>query len=127
LLVGDLGARLADARMPDPLTRVAVVEVSRPRARIAELCGELAISERQLRRRFRNAVGYSPRTLARILRLQRFLSLAGNGDGLAGMATEAGYADQPHLTRDCVELAGLPPSALLDAGAGPAGERLTLS
>ena len=30
-------------------------------------------------------------------------------------AAEAGYADQSHLTRECAELAGLPPAALLAA------------
>lgn len=70
-------------------------------------------------------MGYSPKTLARTLRLQRFLALAGPGGDLARLAAEAGYADQPHLTRDCVELAGLPAAALLATGAGPAGERFT--
>ena len=32
---------------------------------------------------------------------------------LARVAAEAGYADQPHLTRECADLAGLPPAALL--------------
>ena len=36
---------------------------------------------------------------------------------LARVAAEAGYADQPHLTRECAELAGLPPAALLAARA----------
>ena len=40
-------------------------------------------------------------------------------------AAEAGYADQPHLTRDCGRLTGLPAAALVATGAGPAGERLT--
>jgi AraC-like DNA-binding protein len=43
--------------------------------------------------------------------------------GLARLALEAGYADQAHLTRECTRLAGLPPAALLRAGAGPAGEK----
>ena len=43
--------------------------------------------------------------------------------GLARLALEAGYADQAHLTRECTRLAGLPPAALLAAGAGPAGEK----
>lgn len=56
--------------------------------------------------------------------LQRFLALAARGGELARLAAEAGYADQPHLTRDCVELTGLPAAALLATGALPAGERL---
>ena len=37
---------------------------------------ELGVSERQLRRRFAEAVGYGPKTLARVLRFQRFLDAA---------------------------------------------------
>ena len=119
-----VAARLERAPAPDPLLRSAVLELRRPRIRVAELSQRLSISERQLRRRFESAVGYSPRTLSRVLRLQRFLALAGDGRGLARLAAEAGYADQPHLTRDCAELAGLPAAALLAGGAEPAGERL---
>jgi AraC-like DNA-binding protein len=39
--------------------------------------------------------------------------LAGvGGPDLAWLAAETGYADQAHLTRECVRLAGLPPAAL---------------
>jgi AraC-like DNA-binding protein len=117
--------RLGRAPAPDPLLRAAVLDLARPRARIAGLCERLSISERQLRRRFRRAVGYSPKTLARVLRLQRFLTLTSQGGELARVAADAGFADQSHLTRECVELAGLPTGALLASGAGPAGERLS--
>jgi AraC-like DNA-binding protein len=125
VLADVVAGRLAHAPTPDPLVRSAVLDLSRPRTRVAALCRRIGISERQLRRRFERAVGYSPRTLARVLRLQRFLALARNGDDLARLAADAGYADQPHLTRDCGRLAGLPAAALLATGAGPAGERLT--
>ena len=46
-----------------------------------------------------------------------FLALAhGRGDDpaeLALLAAEAGYADQSHLTRECLRLSGLPPAALM--------------
>ena len=120
-----LSSAVADVPAPDPLVRAAVRELAGPRARVAELCRSLFISERQLRRRIEQAVGYSPRTLARVLRLQRFLRLAErDGDDLARLAAEAGYADQSHLTRECSELCGVPAGALLAAGAVPAGERL---
>src|SRR5436190_5328598 len=109
-----LSSTVADVPAPDPLVRAAVRELADPRARVAELCRSLFISERQLRRRIEQAVGYSPRTLARVLRLQRFLRLAErDGDDLARLAAEAGYADQSHLTRECSELCGVPAGALL--------------
>jgi AraC-like DNA-binding protein len=123
--LGLVGPRLAEAPEPDPLARAGAVQLARPRTGVGALARGLFISERQLRRRFDKAVGYSPRTLARVLRLQRFLSLADSGRELARAAADAGYADQPHLTRDCRRLTGLPAAALLAAGAGPAGERLS--
>ena len=119
--------RLPSAEPVDPLVRAAAVRAARAGSRVSELSARLGISERHLRRRFAAAVGYGPKTLAGILRFQRFLALAqrepaGRG-GLARLALEAGYADQAHLTRECRRLAGLPPTALLAASAGPAGER----
>jgi AraC-like DNA-binding protein len=80
-----------------------------------QLTRELGLSERTLRRRCREAFGYGPKTLDRILRFQSFLSLArgSNAKGAASLATEAGYADQSHLTREAQRLAGLSPKAIL--------------
>ena len=79
----------------------------------------VGLSDRQLLRRFRAAVGYGPKTLDRVLRFQRFLArgraVAGGEDSLARIAAELGYADQAHLTRACVDLSGLTPRALAHA------------
>jgi transcriptional regulator GlxA family with amidase domain len=77
---------------------------------VEALAGEVALSERQLRRRFHAAVGYGPKTLQRVLRFRRFL--AGPRDDLARAALEAGYADQPHLAHEVARLAGTSPSRL---------------
>jgi AraC-like DNA-binding protein len=118
----------ADLIVAGPATQAVIPQVppeeTKVGVQIGPLSKRLAISERQLRRRFERTVGYSPRMLARVLRLQRFLSVARGSDDLARIAADAGYADQPHLTRDCARLAGLPAAALLATGAGPAGERL---
>ena len=82
---------------------------------MAELARQAGLSERQLHRRCVPAFGYGPKTLDRILRLQRFLALgrAEPGAGLARLAADAGYADQAHLGRDCRALAGATPAQLL--------------
>ena len=110
----------------DPVVRAAAVGAARPRTPVEALGAGLGIGERQLRRRFDDAVGYGPKTLQRVLRFQRFLALAeaertagGADPDLARLAFAAGYADQAHLTRECTRLAGLPPAALLATGAGP--------
>ena len=97
-------------RRPDPIVLAAAPRVAD--RDLAGLARELAISERQLRRRFHAAVGYGPATLARVLRFRRFLALADRGrDDLAGLAVDAGYADQAHLTRDFTAFGGSPPEA----------------
>ena len=108
--------RRAPARVTDPLARAAALRLAVP-GRARRGAGALGISERQLRRRFADAVGYGPKTLARVLRFQRFLTLAGGGDDLARLAFAAGYSDQAHLTRECRRLAGRTPAELVAAGA----------
>jgi AraC-like DNA-binding protein len=62
-----------------------------------------------LRRQCNELFGYGPKTLDRILRLQRFQALARTeaDEGLACLALRAGYADQAHLTREVQSLCGM--------------------
>ena len=113
------GGRRADARggEPDALVRAAAHRHRPERARASATASSGAASPT------RSAT--ARRRSQRVLRFQRFLALAARdaAPDLARLALEAGYADQAHLTRECSRLAGLPPAALLAAGAGPAGDR----
>src|ERR1700733_5438744 len=89
---------------------------------IDSLATHLALSASQLRRRCLHAVGVSPKVLQRTLRFQGFLALAQAGatasgrrgaDGMAGLAVDVGYADQAHLSRECLRLTGPTPRRLL--------------
>jgi AraC-like DNA-binding protein len=102
-------------REPDPAVEAAVAALGDGRTRVHELAGRLGLSDRQLRRRCTDALGYGPKTLDRILRFQRFRTLARwrPGVGLAELAAIAGYADQAHLTRECRRLSGESPASLL--------------
>ncbi|AIJ12523.1 helix-turn-helix domain-containing protein [Streptomyces violaceoruber] len=108
-------ARAAEAGPPDPLLArvVAALDAGRPVAATADALG---IGARRLHRRSLAAFGYGPKTLARVLRLQRALALARNGTPLAETAARTGYADQAHLTREVRELAGAAPGELLRGG-----------
>ena len=105
-----LATRLALLRPPDLAVQAATLRLSDPRQRVDRLADDLGFSDRQLRRRFHHAVGYGPKTLQRVLRLQRFRTF--KGLHLVRAAAEAGYADQAHLTHDCRALTGLSPSEL---------------
>jgi AraC-like DNA-binding protein len=112
-LSGVLLERARRAPRPDPLVQEAVAGLRRPGTGVAPLAESLGVSERQLRRRMAAAVGYGPKLLSRVLRLQRALSLARGGDELARAALGAGYADQAHFSGDCRALAGVSPGRLL--------------
>ncbi len=106
--------RLAE---PDPVVEAPVALLARRALDrpVASLADALGVSERQLHRRCRASVVYGPKTLDRVLRFRRFLALAETrpGAGLAGLAAEAGYADQSHLNRDCGRLADTTPARLV--------------
>lgn len=109
-------AKLVSERPPDRAVQAGVVRLLDPSQRIERLAGELGLGERQLRRRFQAAVGYGPKTLQRVLRLRRFLARAAADTtdvALATAAFELGYADQPHLARECRALTGLTPRQLI--------------
>jgi AraC-like DNA-binding protein len=89
---------------------------------IGALADHVALSASQLRRRCLHAVGLSPKVLQRTLRFQGFLALAQAGaaatgrpgaDGVAGLSVDVGYADQAHLSRECLRLTGVTPRQLL--------------
>ncbi|MFI9485627.1 helix-turn-helix domain-containing protein [Promicromonospora sp. NPDC052451] len=108
---------------PDPLVGAAVAALMpwQP-VTIDALADHLALSASQLRRRCLHTVGVGPKVLQRTLRFQGFLALAQAGvaatgrrgtDGAAGLAVDTGYADQAHLSRECLRLTGVTPRRLL--------------
>jgi methylphosphotriester-DNA--protein-cysteine methyltransferase len=89
---------------------------------LRSLWSSLNVSERSFRRLCRSTIGVGPKTLHRMLRFQGFLARAQYAlargrspteEGLARLAADAGYADQAHLTRECVRLTGDTPRVFL--------------
>ncbi|MCQ9130019.1 MULTISPECIES: helix-turn-helix domain-containing protein [Streptomyces] len=108
---------LERAEPPGPALRALVSALAAGRP-VAATADELGLGARQLHRRSLNAFGYGPKTLARILRLQRALALARSGLPYAQAAAGSGYADQAHLSRDVREFTGLTLGELLRGRAG---------
>lgn len=88
------------------------------------------VSERHARRTIRDLTGLSPRELGHVGRLQRLLPLLDEARfPLARVATEAGYTDQAHMSRDLKRLADATPLRLVqeraEVAAWPGGRLLT--
>ncbi len=70
--------------------------------KIADLADDCHLSRRQLERKFQDAVGMSPKTLARRMRFEKVRDrLCGEPEtDFLALALEYGFADQAHLSRE---------------------------
>ena len=94
------------ATQPDPALDMVLARL-RTGSSVAATADALGWTERALHRRCRDAFGYGPSVLRRIVRFQGALRLAGQGVPFATTAARAGYADQAHLAREVRALAGV--------------------
>lgn len=104
--------RAADTAPPDPVMRSVAAQLGAGRS-VADTAQTAGLGARQLHRRSLAAFGYGPKMLARVLRLQRALTLARSGTPYAEAAVEAGCTDQAHLAREMRDLAGTTLTAYL--------------
>ncbi|MDQ1816250.1 helix-turn-helix domain-containing protein [Massilia sp. CCM 9210] len=80
-------------------------------ASVAALCAQVGIEERALQRLFSNYVGVSPKWVIQRYRLQEAswrLARPAPAD-LAALASDLGFFDQAHFTRDFTRLVGTSP------------------
>jgi len=106
-------ARLSHVDDVDPVVTAAVGLFDSPRPpAVSTVADRAGLSERQFRRRFVNAVGYGPSTLVGVRRMARAMRLFESSVRTADVAAAAGYADQPHMTRELRRLAGVTPGQL---------------
>lgn len=86
------------------------------RRTVAATVRALDVGERQMQRQFRAQVGLTAAQARRLQRMNEAVyalrSGAADGESLARLAAELGYADQAHMARELRALTGLPPSRL---------------
>jgi AraC-like DNA-binding protein len=104
----------SDACIGDTETTSAIVEHARADRmilRVDELAAYAGMSVRLLERRFVDHVGLSPKAVIRRFRLQEVVERARMGKvDWATLASDLGYSDQAHLTRDFRDVVGVPPA-----------------
>ncbi|MCO1656065.1 helix-turn-helix domain-containing protein [Pseudonocardia humida] len=76
---------------------------------VAALADTVGWTPRTLHRHCLAAFGYGPAVLRRVLRFRRATDLLAAGVAPAEVAARAGYADQPHLSRELRALGGTSP------------------
>jgi AraC-like DNA-binding protein len=94
-------------------TAIERLERDAGRSRIDALARAAALSMRGFQVRFRAAVGLTPKEFARLTRLQVTLRALDASDArLSDLASDGGFADQAHATRELRRVTGLTPARL---------------
>jgi AraC-like DNA-binding protein len=105
-----LAPRVRTAPSRQVAATVAAIKTQAGIVDLAALAAAAGVSPRHLERRFLEDVGLTPKTFARIVRLQAALGRIAGGERLADVAHACGYYDQPHMTRDFGRLAAISPA-----------------
>ncbi len=74
------------------------------------------LSARTVRRHFLRATGLPPKALEQISRAKRAAALLEQGVALLDVVYQAGYADQPHMTRSLKHFIGHTPAHIAQMG-----------
>ena len=105
--------RLRSARLPTLSAAFAYRRIVEDHGAgsIAAIAKMVNCSRKHLAAMFREGVGLTPKSVARIARFNFAMRLAKRGHGWADISAECGYTDQPHLVREFAEFAGETPAA----------------
>lgn len=76
--------------------------------------GQQPLSDRAVQRHFSKTTGLSPKKLRQIKQAQLAVRLLKKGEKPADAAAEAGYSDQPHLSKSLRRIMGSKPSDVED-------------
>jgi len=82
------------------LAALALIHSSKGNLRIKELTEQLHISQSPLEKRFRQAVGASPKKFASIVRLKNIIQQYDTVNSLTELGYEAGFYDQAHFIKE---------------------------
>jgi AraC-like DNA-binding protein len=98
------------------LTALAIIHKHKGNIRISELASQLNISQSPLEKRFRKAVGASPKKFASILRFRHIFQEKQNpgADPFTHIAYEAGFYDQAHFIKAFRNFTGETPEAFFN-------------
>ncbi|WP_314612724.1 helix-turn-helix domain-containing protein [Streptomyces stackebrandtii] len=111
---GFLTKRAAGAPSMSPEVADAwdTIVARRGRVRVGDLAASSGWSRKRLWSRFRDQIGLTPKRAAMLVRFDHAARALCAGESAGDVALACGYADQPHLHRDVLALAGCTPGAL---------------
>ena len=111
-----IAERLERGNCIDANTRLAQSAARRLESRnVTSVAEDLGVSDRHLRRVFREVMGLSPKAFFRLMRFERAIEAAKDGgdSSWSDIAAGAGYYDQAHLIADFRSITGVTPREFL--------------
>ncbi len=106
-----MAGAFADLR-PDDRAGRAVALLTRGHS-VARTADAVNLGDRQFSRWFHHQTGMHPKRFQRVIRLRRALLAAKQGEPLAAVAADEGFADQAHFNREVRALTGGAPRTIL--------------
>jgi AraC-like DNA-binding protein len=100
---------------PVAMSAVRAIETARGSIRIDRLAKSLGISQDPLEKRFRRAVGATPKQLASLVRIRHAIELGKRGTRWSQVALQSGYYDQSHFIHEFRSVTGETPTQFLRA------------
>jgi AraC-like DNA-binding protein len=102
---------MLNERRTDQLIDHAIkqIKIAKGDIRIKNLVSNLSLSLDPFEKRFRRAVGISPKQFADIIRLRNLIDHYSASESLTNMALTSGYFDQAHFIKDFRSFTGLAP------------------
>jgi AraC-like DNA-binding protein len=88
------------------LAALALIHKSKGMIRITELMAQLRISQSPLEKRFRQAVGASPKKFSSIVRLKHAIQQQTHSNSLTELSYELGFYDQAHFIKEFKKFTG---------------------
>ncbi|MEU7510588.1 helix-turn-helix domain-containing protein [Streptomyces sp. NPDC042898] len=102
----------APSMSPEVAAAWDTIVARRGRVRVGDLAASSGWSRKRLWSRFRDQIGLTPKRAAMLVRFDHAARALCAGQSAGDVALACGYADQPHLHRDVLALAGCTPGAL---------------
>ncbi|WP_037638025.1 helix-turn-helix transcriptional regulator [Streptomyces flavochromogenes] len=102
----------APSMSPEVAAAWETIVARRGRIRVGDLAASCGWSRKRLWSRFSAQIGLTPKRAAMLVRFDHAARALRAGESAGNVALACGYADQPHLHRDVLALAGCTPGAL---------------